>query len=55
MWYTRIIDGRNFLFFHDLNTSIFIDCEEKEHMYYQMYLTWVADGNNAEEWNPDAN
>jgi len=23
--------------------------------YYQQYLAWVAEGNTAEEWNPNGN
>ena len=53
MWYTRIVDGRNFLFFHNSDISIFIDCEEVNHPYYQLYLDWVAEGNTSEEWRPE--
>ena len=28
---------------------------DESNQHYQQYLAWVAEGNTAEEWNPNAN
>ena len=53
MWYKRIVEGRDFLFFYDSEISIFLDCAEIESPFYEKYLAWVAEGNTAEEWSTD--
>lgn len=37
-----------------LSDNAFIQPHE-EHPDYQAYLAWVAEGNTAEEWNPNGN
>ena len=53
-----------FAYIKDLNGNpmSIIDCGEmwqfpidESNSHYQEYLAWVAEGNTAEEWNPDAN
>ena len=37
-----------------LSDNVFIQPHEW-HPDYQAYLAWVAEGNTAEEWNPNGN
>jgi hypothetical protein len=53
MWYTIKYDDRNaFMFFNEVTRSMFF-ADDIENPMYQAYLAWVAEGNTAEEWNPE--
>ena len=39
--------------FSDGSVQSFIDHEDNNSPERQAYLAWVAEGNTAEEWNPE--
>jgi hypothetical protein len=46
------IKNDNTFFFNKENEGVSFTSEDKEG-YYKAYLAWIAEGNTAEEWNPE--
>jgi hypothetical protein len=38
----------------DEENMVWVVCEDESTVEYQEYLAWVAEGNTAEEWQPES-
>ena len=50
MYQIRTVEDMTFIYHTDL--GVIPDDENNRH--YQAYLAWVAEGNTAEEWQPES-
>ena len=50
MWRKRTIGNQTFVCYQDEHESIAIDETETDHILFQRYAAWLAEGNEPEEW-----
>jgi len=51
---TRIVNGQIVIFYEENGYRFSFGDTDPANTEYQKYLEWVAEGNTADEWKPEA-